>query len=69
MSGLSRRELLKRAGAGAGALAVGGAAAPYAFAGPLTYKGRWLKGDLNIIQWIHFVPAYDTWFDKTWITQ
>ena len=67
--GLSRRELLKRAGAGAGALAVGGAAAPYAFAGPLTYKGRWLKGDLNIIQWIHFVPAYDTWFDKTWITQ
>jgi len=67
--GLSRRELLKRAGAGAGALAVGGAAAPYAFAGPLKYKGRWLKGDLNIIQWIHFVPAYDTWFDKTWITQ
>jgi multiple sugar transport system substrate-binding protein len=67
--GLSRRELLRRAGAGAGALAVGGAAAPYAFAGPLKYKGRWLKGDLNIIQWIHFVPAYDTWFDKTWITQ
>jgi multiple sugar transport system substrate-binding protein len=67
--GLSRKDLLKRAGAGAGALAVGGAAAPYAFAGPLKYKGRWLKGDLNIIQWIHFVPAYDAWFDKTWITQ
>jgi multiple sugar transport system substrate-binding protein len=66
---LSRRELLKRAGVGAGALVAGGTAAPYAFAGPLKYKGRWLKGDLNIIQWIHFVPAYDTWFDKTWITQ
>jgi len=68
-NGLSRRELLRRAGVGAGALVVGGAAAPYSFAGPLRYKGRWLKGDLNIIQWIHFVPAYDTWFDKTWITQ
>jgi len=67
--GLSRKELLKRAGVGAGALAVSGAAAPYSFAGPLRYKGRWLKGDLSIIQWIHFVPAYDTWFDKTWITQ
>jgi len=66
--GLSRRDLLRRAGIGAGAAAVGGAAAPYSFAGPLRYKGRWLKGDLNIIQWIHFVPAYDTWFDKTWIT-
>ena len=68
-TGLSRRELLRRAGIGAGAAAVGGAAAPYAFAGPLRYKGRWLKGDLNIIQWIHFVPAYDQWFDKTWIAQ
>jgi multiple sugar transport system substrate-binding protein len=67
--GLSRRELLKRAGIGAGALAVGGTAAPYSFAGPLKYKGRWLKGNLNIIQWIHFVPAYDDWFDHTWITQ
>ncbi len=23
-----------------------------------------LGGDLNILQWSHFVPAYDTWFDK-----
>jgi multiple sugar transport system substrate-binding protein len=66
---LSRRELIRRAGIGAGALAVGGTAAPYSFAGPLKYKGRWLKGDLNIIQWIHFVPAYDDWFDHTWLTQ
>jgi len=66
---VSRRELLRRAGIGAGAVAVGGGAAPYAFAGPLRYKGRWLKGDLNILQWVHFVPAYDDWFDHTWITQ
>jgi multiple sugar transport system substrate-binding protein len=67
--GLSRRELLKRAGVGAATVGVGGSAAPYAFAGPMKYKNKQLKGDLNIIQWIHFVPDYDTWFDKTWITQ
>jgi multiple sugar transport system substrate-binding protein len=67
--GLSRRELLKRAGVGAAAVGVGGGAAPYAFAGPHRYRHKQLKGDLSIIQWIHFVPDYDTWFDKTWITQ
>ena len=63
---VTRRELLKKAGAGAVALGVAGGAAPYSFAGPLRYKGRWLKGDLSIIQWVHFVPSYDDWFDNTW---
>jgi multiple sugar transport system substrate-binding protein len=67
--GLSRRELLKKAGVGAAALAGAGAAAPFSFAGPHKYKGRWLKGDLSIIQWVHFVPAYDVWFDKTWCVE
>lgn len=67
--GLSRRDLLKRAGVGAAAVGVAGATAPYSFAGPLRYRHRQLKGDLNILQWIHFVPDYDTWFDKTWIKQ
>ena len=66
---LTRRELLRKAGTGAVALGVAGAAAPYSFAGPLRHKGRWLKGDLSIIQWVHFVPAYDDWFDKTWCVQ
>src|SRR6059058_354492 len=66
---ISRRDLLKKAGAGAVALGAAGSAAPFSFAGPLRHKGRWLKGDLSIIQWVHFVPAYDTWFDKTWCTQ
>jgi multiple sugar transport system substrate-binding protein len=66
---LSRRELLKKAGAGAVALGAAGAAAPYSFAGPLRYKGRWLKGDLSVIQWVHFVPSYDEWFDNTWSKQ
>jgi multiple sugar transport system substrate-binding protein len=66
---LSRRELLKRAGVGAAALGTSGAAAPFSFAGPMKYKNRHLKGDLSIIQWVHFVPAYDEWFDKTWVAQ
>ncbi len=40
----SRRELLKKAGVGAAAIGVAGAAAPYSFAGPRRYKGRWLSG-------------------------
>jgi multiple sugar transport system substrate-binding protein len=68
-SRFDRRELLKKAGAGAVALGAAGAAAPYSFAGPLRFKGRDLKGNLAIIQWVHFVPAYDDWFDNTWIKQ
>jgi multiple sugar transport system substrate-binding protein len=64
-----RRELLRRAGAGAVTLGVAGSGLGQAFYGPLRFKGRWLKGDLSIIQWIHFVPAYDEWFDKTWIVK
>jgi multiple sugar transport system substrate-binding protein len=66
---LSRRELIKKAGAGAIALGAAGAGAPFSFAGPLRFKGRELKGDLTIIQWVHFVPAYDDWFDNTWCKQ
>ena len=62
-----RRELLRRAGAGAVSVGVAGSGLGQAFYGPLRFKGRWLKGDLTIIQWIHFVPAYDEWFDNTWI--
>ncbi|HVC88818.1 MAG TPA: ABC transporter substrate-binding protein [Gaiellaceae bacterium] len=66
---ITRRDLLKKAGTGAVALGVTAATAPYSFAGPLKYKGRWLKGDLSIIQWVHFVPSYDDWFDNTWVKQ
>src|SRR6266516_3623809 len=60
-SRLTRRDLLKR---GPGAVA-----APYAFAGPMRFGKQQAKGQLSIIQWIHFVPAYDEWFDKTWVKQ
>src|SRR5581483_11370611 len=61
--------LIKKAGAGAVALGAAGAGAPFSFAGPLRFKGRDLKGDLTIIQWVHFVPSYDDWFDNTWCKQ
>jgi multiple sugar transport system substrate-binding protein len=66
---LSRRELLKKAGAGAVAVGAAGAAAPYSFAGPMKYTGRWLSGNLTALTWVHFVPPYDAWFDpwaKAW---
>ena len=71
MSGgkITRRDLLKKAGVGAAALGVSGASAPFSFAGPMKFKNRQLKGDLSIIQWVHFVPAYDDWFDNTWVKQ
>jgi multiple sugar transport system substrate-binding protein len=64
-----RRELIRRAGAGAAAVGVAGSGLGQAFYGPVRFKGRDLKGDLTIIQWAHFVPAYDQWFDNTWIKQ
>jgi multiple sugar transport system substrate-binding protein len=66
---LTRRELIRRAGVGAAAIGVAGSGASkaFAFAGPHRYTGRWLSGDLKILQWVHFVPAYDQWFDNTWI--
>src|SRR5262249_13068246 len=66
---VTRRELLKRAGVGVAAVGVAGSGASkaFAFAGPHRHTGRWLSGDLKILQWVHFVPAYDQWFDNTWI--
>ena len=66
---LSRRELLKKAGAGAVAIGVSGVTAPYSFAGPLKFKDRELKGSLTVLTWVHFVPSYDAWLDpwaKKW---
>ena len=37
-----------------------------AFAGPLKYAGRQLEGSLSIVQWRHFMPEYDVWFNGTW---
>jgi multiple sugar transport system substrate-binding protein len=67
-SGLTREELVKRGAAGAFAIGMFGGLAEkaHSFAGPLKFKNKQLKGDLKILQWAHFVPAYDTWFDNTY---
>ncbi|ABS25865.1 ABC transporter substrate-binding protein [Anaeromyxobacter sp. Fw109-5] len=50
--GLTRRDLLKAAGAGAIAAAAGSAG-----------RARAQPKTLKIVQWSHFIPAYDKWFD------
>ena len=61
---VTRRELLRRAAAGAVVLVYGGFGAKSAVAGAPKFRGKELKGTLRILQWSHFVPAYDQWFDN-----
>ena len=65
----TRRELIRKGAAGALVIAYGGATAKTAAAGVPRFRGRELAGTLRIMQWSHFVPAYDTWFDGTYIKQ
>jgi multiple sugar transport system substrate-binding protein len=65
---VTRSALLRRAGLATAAVAVGGAKAPQAFAGPLRHGGRQLAGRLSVCQWSHFVPRYDAWF-RTWANE
>lgn len=55
--GITRRTFTKLAGGGALAAGVGGPA--FLFSGRAEAQGKTLK----IIQWSHFVPGYDKWFD------
>ena len=63
---LSRRELLRRAGLGTAVLLYSGAAPKTSVAGVPRFRNKELAKTLRIIQWRHFVPAYDTWFDNTY---
>jgi len=62
--GLSRRDFIKWSGSGA--LAVGAASGPF-FLFPERAAAQ--QKTLKILQWSHFVPAYDTWFDGTFCKQ
>ncbi len=67
---VTRRWLLGVLGGGFVALGLSAAcsspaAAPAPTTAPATSAN--LGGELTILQWSHFVPAYDTWFDK-WST-
>jgi multiple sugar transport system substrate-binding protein len=69
--GLTRRELVTRGAAGAFAVSMFGGIAERAssFPGVLKHRHRQLKGSLSIMQWAHFVPAYDQWLDNTYVKQ
>jgi multiple sugar transport system substrate-binding protein len=56
-SGISRRNFMKVTGVGVGAASVG----PF-FLFPEQAKAA--QKSLKIVQWSHFVPAYDKWFDN-----
>ncbi|MBI2562777.1 MAG: extracellular solute-binding protein [candidate division NC10 bacterium] len=60
--GISRRTFVKAAGAGALAAGLGpGIIIPG--------RARAAKKTLKILQWVHFVPAYDEWFNKKYIKE
>src|SRR5690242_13701701 len=61
---LSRRDFVKVAGTSAAALAAG-ASPSFLFPERVAAQQKTLK----ILQWSHFVPAYDTWFDGTFCKQ
>jgi multiple sugar transport system substrate-binding protein len=63
---LTRKELLRRAGLGAIVLVYGGTGVKKAIAGVPQFRHKELAGTLRILQWSHFVPAYDTWFDNVY---
>ena len=65
----TRRELIRTGAAGALVVAYGGAASKTFAYGAPRYAGKQLAGTLRIMQWSHFVPAYDKWFDGTYIKQ
>jgi multiple sugar transport system substrate-binding protein len=69
--GLTRKDLVKRGAAGAFAVSMFGGIAERAssFPGVLKHRHRQLKGSLSIMQWAHFVPAYDQWLDNTYVKQ
>jgi multiple sugar transport system substrate-binding protein len=66
---LTRGDLLKRGTAAAFAISMFGGLTDRAlgFYGPLKYAHKQLAGELRIMQWAHFVPAYDQWLDNTYV--
>jgi multiple sugar transport system substrate-binding protein len=65
---LTRRELLKWAAAAAAVAAIPGCGGEDEEAAAPPRTGE-LEDELRIIQWSHFVPAYDDWFDSVYVPQ
>jgi multiple sugar transport system substrate-binding protein len=64
---LTRRELIRRAGLGSIVLVFGASGVKTSVAGATQFRHKQLRGTLRIIQWSHFVPKYDTWFDNVYV--
>ena len=58
----SRRDFIKAAGAGALAAGVGPAII-------IPGRANAAKKTLKILQWVHFVPPYDKWFNETYVKE
>ncbi len=67
MDELTRRDLLRKAGLGAVVLVYGASGVKSAVAAVPKYRGKELAGTLKIMQWSHFVPSYDKWFDNDYV--
>jgi multiple sugar transport system substrate-binding protein len=70
-SALTRSDLLRRGAAATFAVGMFGGMSEkaLAFYGPLRFADKQLSGELRIMQWAHFVPAYDQWLDNTYVKQ
>jgi len=64
---VTRREILRKAGTGTLLIVYGGGAGKTAAAGAPKFRHKELAGTLRVVQWSHFVPAYDKWFDNIYI--
>jgi multiple sugar transport system substrate-binding protein len=62
---LTRRQVIRR-GLGGFLILYGGALPKVAAAAAPKHFHRQFKNTLKIIQWSHFVPAYDVWFDNVY---
>ena len=70
-SALTRSGLLKKGTAAAFAVSMFGGLTDRALGvyGPLKFAKKELSGELRIMTWAHFVPAYDKWLDGTYAKQ
>ena len=70
-SAFTRSDLLRRGSAAAFAVSMFGGLTDRALGvyGPLQFAHKELAGDLRIMTWAHFVPAYDQWLDGTYVKQ
>ena len=70
-SAVTRGDLLKKGTAAAFAVSMFGGLTDRALGvyGPLKFAKKELSGELRIMTWAHFVPAYDKWLDGTYAKQ